>query len=55
MSINNISTKTRLKVLVRLLQSNESFDIACSKSGLAINNAKKLLDNHRPNETIIHI
>lgn len=54
MFINNISTKTRLKVLVRLLKNNEPFDIACSKSGLAIKNAKKLL-NDRLNETIIHI
>ena len=55
MSINNISTETRLEVLVRLLKNNEPFDIACSKSGLAINNAKKLLDDHRPNETIVHL
>ena len=55
MSINNLSKINRLKVLIRLLKNNESFDIACSKSGLAINDAKKLLDNYRPNETIIHI
>ena len=55
MPINNISLQTKLKVLMRLLNNNESFDIACSKSGLAINNAKKLLNNHKLNETIIHI
>lgn len=46
MSIHNISIKTRLKVLIRLLRNNELFDVACSKSGLAINDAKKLLDQH---------
>ncbi|MDY0194959.1 MAG: hypothetical protein RBR33_02730 [Sulfurovaceae bacterium] len=46
MSIHNISIKTRLKVLVRLLRNNELFDVACSKSGLAINDAKRLLDRH---------
>jgi len=46
MSIHNISIKTRLKVLIRLLRNNELFDVACSKSGLAINDAKKLLDRH---------
>lgn len=46
MSIHNISTKTRFKVLIRLLCDNELFDVACSKSGLAIQDAKKLLDQH---------
>ncbi|MGW8169612.1 MAG: hypothetical protein ACWGHH_06375 [Sulfurovaceae bacterium] len=46
MSIHNISIKTRLKVLIRLLLNNELFDVACSKSGLAINDAKKLLNRH---------
>jgi len=45
-SIKNIPTRTRLKVLIRLLHNNERFDIACSKSGLAINDAKKLLGQH---------
>jgi len=46
MSIHDISIKTRLKVLIKLLRNNELFDIACSKSGLAIKDAKKLLDQH---------
>ncbi|MEY3089873.1 MAG: hypothetical protein RL113_189 [Pseudomonadota bacterium] len=41
--VNNISRETRLKVLIRLLKNNELFDIACSKSGLEFNDAKKLL------------
>ena len=48
MSINNISKNTRLKVLIRLLNDNEQFNIACSKSGLSINVAKKLLDHNDP-------
>jgi hypothetical protein len=47
MSINpiNISKMTKLNVLIRLLNNNELFDVACSKSGLSISNAKQLLDN----------
>jgi hypothetical protein len=47
MSINtiNISKITKLNVLIRLLSNNELFDVACSKSGLSITNAKQLLDN----------
>ena len=47
MSINtiNISKMIKLKVLMRLLNSNELFDVACSKSGLSISNAKQLLGN----------
>ena len=41
--VNNISKETKLKVLIRLLKNNELFDIACSKSGLTSNDAKKLL------------
>jgi hypothetical protein len=48
MTINQISRDTRLKVLTRLLKDNEQFNIACSKSGLSINTAKKLLDNINP-------
>ncbi len=46
MSINtiNISNRIKLNVLIRLLSNNELFDVACSKSGLSINNAKQLLD-----------
>ncbi len=39
----NISKKIKLNVLIRLLNNNELFDVACSKSGLAIKDAKKLL------------
>ena len=48
MSINTteISQIIKLKVLIRLLKNNELFDVACSKSGLSIHNAKKLLDNN---------
>jgi len=35
----------KLNVLIRLLNNNELFDVACSKSGLSLNNAKQLLDN----------
>jgi hypothetical protein len=48
MSVNNISKDTRLKVLLRLLKDNEQFHIACSKSGLSINIAKKFLDKNDP-------
>ena len=41
--VNHISKETRLKVLIRLLKNNELFDTACSKSGLAIKEANKLL------------
>jgi len=46
MSINNISEHARLKVLIRLLNNNEQFNIACSKSGLSINVVKKLLNKN---------
>jgi hypothetical protein len=48
MSINTIkiSQIIKLEVLIRLLKNNELFDVACSKSGLSISNAKKLLDNN---------
>jgi hypothetical protein len=45
MSMNHISEHFRLEVLIRLLKDDEQFTIACSKSGLPINIAKKLLDN----------
>ena len=47
MSINtiNISKMIKLNVLIRLLNNNELFDVACSKSGLSISNAKQLLDH----------
>lgn len=40
----NISKMIKLNVLIRLLKNNELFDVACSKSGLSINNAQNLLD-----------
>jgi len=43
MSINNIPKEKKLEVLIRLLKSNESFDTACSKSGLNKSDAKNLL------------
>ena len=43
MSINNITNKKKLEVLIRLLKSNESFDTACSKAGLHKSDAKNLL------------
>ena len=55
MSVNNISKDTRLKVLIRLLNDNEQFNIACSKSGLSMNVAKKLLDNNDLTKTTVLI
>ena len=43
MSINNITKEEKLEVLIRLLKSNESFETACSKSGLNKTDAKNLL------------
>jgi hypothetical protein len=40
----NISKMIKLNVLIRLLNNNELFDVACSKSGLSISNAQTLLD-----------
>jgi hypothetical protein len=42
----NISNMIKLNVLIRLLNNNELFDVACSKSGLPISDAKQLLDNN---------
>ena len=36
----------KLNVLVRLLSNNEIYDVACSKSGLSISDAKQLLDHN---------
>lgn len=41
----NISKIFKLNTLIRLLSNNEPFDIACSKSGLSISNAKQFLDH----------
>ena len=48
MSINtiNISKMFKLNTLIRLLSNNELFDVACSKSGLTISDAKQLLDHN---------
>jgi hypothetical protein len=43
MSISQIDTKTKLTVLKYLIEQNESFEVACSKSALTISTAKKLL------------
>ncbi len=43
MSIINITKKEKLEVLLRLLKANESFENACSKSGLKTDEAKNLL------------
>ena len=49
MSINtiNISNMIKLNTLIRLLSNNEIYDVACSKSGLSISDAKQLLDNNK--------
>ena len=46
-NIKKISQTLKLNVLKRLLQNNEMFHVACSKSGLSISNAKKLLNNNK--------
>ena len=43
MSILNITKEEKLEVLIRLLKSNESFENACSKSGLKTTDTKNLL------------
>lgn len=43
MSIKNITQNEKLKVLIRLIKSNENFEDACSKSGLGKTCAKTLL------------
>lgn len=49
MPINSISISTliKLNVLTRLLNNSELFNIACSKSGLSISNAQKLLTDYK--------
>ncbi len=39
----SITEAFQLDVLIRLLKNNEPFNISCSKSGLSINSAQKLL------------
>ena len=43
MSIKNISQEKRLEVLVRLLKNDESFETACSKSAVKVEDAKRFL------------
>jgi hypothetical protein len=43
MSIKNIKRNEKLKVLIRLIKSNETFEDACSKSGLSKTDANTLL------------
>ncbi|MDD3506569.1 MAG: hypothetical protein PHX65_08500 [Sulfurimonas sp.] len=43
MSIKDIDQTQRIKVLLRLLDNQENIEIACSKAGLNLEIAKKLL------------
>jgi len=43
MSIRNIKQTQKVKVLLRLLDNNESIETACSKAGLEIETTKKFL------------
>jgi len=54
LSVNtkNISQTLKLNVLKRLLNSNELFNIACSKSGLSTAIAQKLLHTNHPLHTL---
>ena len=38
-----LTKKYKFEVLQRLLEAKESFEVACSKSGLTIKEAKKIL------------
>ena len=44
MSIMNISKIEKIKVFLRLLDSNENIDTACSKAGLDVSETKKILE-----------
>ena len=44
MSIMNISKIEKVKVFLRLLESNESIEVACSKAGLNVNETKQILE-----------
>ena len=46
MSITQINIEEKLEILIRLLNSNESFEDACSKVALSSNIAKSLLANN---------
>ncbi|MEA3352514.1 MAG: hypothetical protein U9Q33_01670 [Campylobacterota bacterium] len=43
MSITNIQKTEKVKVFLRLLDCNEKFKDACSKSGLKLDDIKSLL------------
>ncbi len=43
MSITNIKSTDKMKVLLRLLDNNENLEIACSKAGLDLKSTKKFL------------
>lgn len=43
MSITNINQIEKIKVFLRLIENEESFEIACSKSGLNDLDAKEFL------------
>ena len=43
MSIIDIKQTEKVKVLLRLLDSNEAIEIACSKAGLNVEQAKTLI------------
>lgn len=43
MTIRNINQIEKVKVLLRLLNNHENIEIACSKAGLNVEVAKKLL------------
>ena len=45
MSINNIKKTEKLKVFLRLLDSESNIETACSKAGLNIDDTKKFLFN----------
>ncbi|MEA3371838.1 MAG: hypothetical protein U9Q40_10910 [Campylobacterota bacterium] len=43
MSIRNIKQTQKVKVLLRLLENHEKFEIACSKAGLNVEVTKNFL------------
>ncbi|GIT97806.1 hypothetical protein TSL1_06270 [Sulfurovum sp. TSL1] len=51
----NISKMIKLNVLIRLLNNNELFDVACSKSGLSTSNATYLLDKSNLIKQHLHL
>jgi len=43
MSITNVKQTQKVKVLLRLLESKENIEVACSKAGLNVEVTKKFL------------